>query len=101
MLDHTTGIALDQTLMLMHWPAWGKSIVATLVIPLILVLMLKLEQGEKKFPGIFLLVVVTATGMLVSPMGYLIPPIEIAILALVMLIRKKGRKRHGDAATGI
>ena len=80
----------DQELIMTTWPAWGKNVVATVVLPFIIYQMMAM-YGSKKKTDYLILLATAISGSFLSTMGVFFVPVEVSVVMLGLWISEKRR----------
>lgn len=79
----------------------GKALLASMILPLIILLVIKAEENNYKFNYCLLLFITILAGNLTTTMGIALPPMELMLLAVVYEISKIKLKKSKEEKTGI
>ena len=79
----------------------GKALLASMILPLIILLFIKAEENNYKFNYCLLLFITILAGNLTTTMGIALPPMELMLLAIVYEIAKINLKKSKEEKTGI
>lgn len=79
----------------------GKALLASMILPLIVLLFIKAEENDYKFNYCLLLFITILAGNLTTTMGIALPPMELMLLAIVYEISKIKLKKSKEEKTGI
>lgn len=79
----------------------GKAILASMILPLIVLLFIKAEENNYKFNYCLILFITILAGNLTTTMGIALPPMELMLLAVVYEISKIKFKKSKEEKTGI
>ncbi len=79
----------------------GKALLASMILPLIILLFIKAEENDYKFNYCLLLFMAILAGNLTTTMGIALPPMELILLAVVYEISKINFKKTKEEKTGI
>lgn len=79
----------------------GKAILASMILPLIVLLFIKAEKNDYKFNYCLILFITILAGNLTTTMGIALPPLELMLLAIVYEISKINLKKTKEEKTGI
>ena len=79
----------------------GKALLASMILPLIILLFIKAEENNYKFNYCLLLFITILAGNLTTTMGIALPPMELILLAVVYEISKIKFKKSKEEKTGI
>lgn len=78
----------------------GKALLASMIIPLIILLFIKAEENNYKFNYCLLLFITILAGNLTTTMGIALPPMELMLLAIVYEISKLNFKKSKEEKNG-
>lgn len=78
----------------------GKALLASMILPLIILLFIKAEENNYKFNYCLLLFIAILAGNLTTTMGIALPPMELMLLAIVYEISKLNFKKSKEEKIG-